>query len=77
MKVGSVTAILERKNGELWIIGGSTVSRMIDFSEEEGTTFVSLEKDGKDSTTIQTSSLEIVEDKKGTIWINTFQDFTK
>lgn len=77
LKVGSVTDILQTKEGELWIIGGGNISRMTSFSEEKGGQFVSLERNDSDSTTIQTTTLNIFQDKEGAIWIGTFSGFYK
>jgi len=76
-KLRNVTDILQTQEGELWIVGGNIVSRMIDFSEEKGGRFVNLESDPKDSTTIQRTILNTFQDKQGTVWIGTFFGFYK
>lgn len=76
-KIINVTDIIQTREGELWIIGGGDISRMTSFSVEKGGTFVSLLGDAKDSTTIQTTTLNILQDKEGTIWIGTFKGLHK
>ena len=76
-KITSVTGLLETQKKELWIVGGNTISRMICPLDEEEATLVSLEKNENDSTTIQQVILGVFEDKKETVWINTFSGFYK
>ncbi len=75
--IENVTDIVETTEGELWIIGAGDISRMTSFSEEKGGTFVSLIGNANDSTTIQTTTLNIIQDKQGTVWIGTFKGLYK
>ncbi|WP_338794065.1 two-component regulator propeller domain-containing protein [Bernardetia sp. MNP-M8] len=75
--IESVTEVFQTREGELWVAGGYTLSRMTSFSKEKGAKFVSLKRDSNDSTTLQSPTLNILQDKQGSIWIGTFSGIYK
>ncbi|WP_338791641.1 two-component regulator propeller domain-containing protein [Bernardetia sp. MNP-M8] len=76
-KINSVTSLYGTKNKSIWVMGNFTISRLIDFSEKEGAKFVSLESSITDTTTLQSTSLAVIEDKKENLWIATFNGIYK
>mgnify|MGYP000571983622 CR=1 FL=1 len=76
-KVPNITDIIQTKNDDIWVVGGTTVSRLASFSEEKGAKFTNLLGSLSDSTTVQVSILNILEDNKEEIWIGTFRGFYK
>ncbi|WP_338761300.1 two-component regulator propeller domain-containing protein [Bernardetia sp. ABR2-2B] len=68
----SVGDLLQTKEGELWVVTGLSISRLLNFSEKEGAKFVSLVSNRDDSTTIRNQIISTLQDKQGTIWIGTF-----
>lgn len=66
-------SIAQTKGGELWFVVGSIISKMSDFSKEKGATFISLLPNDKDSTSVQTTLLYILQDSKNTLWIASFE----
>lgn len=76
-KISGVTSLYRTKNKNVWIMGNFTICRLTDFSEEKGAKFVSLASSITDTTTLQSTSLAVLEDKTETLWIATFNGIYK
>ena len=76
-KISGVTSLYGTKNRSIWIMGNFTICRLIDFSEKEGAKFLSLASSLTDTTTLQSTSLAVLEDKNETFWIATFNGIYK
>ncbi len=73
----NVYSIIETKEKEIWLGSGLDLYRSVGVLPNGERKFVILKSNRNDSTTLRSTILKIIQDKRGDIWVSTFAGLNK